>query len=264
MMNYVLKTVVVALALLWPAGAFAVEIKLGNEPPLAIDQMHILYQETFDSGADPSQAFWGLLDIGPKQNDPWNGVLAKGAYGLTHSGKAGAVRYYYRSSLDDGTPLSECAVSVEVGGTFDQEISGAGLLYEFDPTNNYYFGFVIGKDSTYAVYQRNQDGMRRVVSGQSPAVRPNQINRLTLVPQSNIINFYINNKHVAKVGSGTSPKGAAGILAISSGFFMFDNFALYAAKPSATQPAAPAAQPKEKTIEQQPQAAASQPMKKVE
>jgi hypothetical protein len=238
---------------------FAVEIKLGNEPPLAIDQMRILYEETFDKGDDSAQPFWGLLDIGQKQNDPWVGVLAKGAYGLTNTGKPGAVRYYYRNNLDDGTKLSECAVSVEVGGTFNEEISGAGLIYELDATNKYYFGFLIGRGRTYAVYQRSQDGMRRVVSGESPAVRPNQSNRLTLVPHANIINFYINGKHVAKVGSGTPLQGAAGIMAISSGFFMFDNFTLYAVSPSGAQPPEPAAQYQEKNnIEQQ------QPMEKEE
>lgn len=255
--NYILKTALVALMLLWPVGAFGVEIKLGNEPPLAIEQMRILYQEAFDTDTDPSQAFWGVLGIGQKQNDPWAGVLAKGAYGLTNTGKAGAVRYYYHNSLNDGPTLSECAVSVEVAGTFNEEISGAGLIFELDPTNKYYFGFIIGRDHTYAVYQRNEEGMRRVVSGESPAVRAHQSNRLTLVPQANIINFYINGQHVAKVGSGTPPHGAAGIMAISSGFFLFDNFTLYEARPVAAQSATavPVEQPEEKTIEQKPKQA---------
>ena len=265
MKNYILKTALAALMLLWPVGAFGVEIRLGNEPPLAIDQMRILYQETFDTDIDPSQTFWGVLDIGQKQNDPWAGVLAKGAYGLTNTGKAGAVRYYYHNSLDDGTTLSECAVSVEVAGTFNEEISGAGLIYEFDPTNKYYFGFVIGRGQTYAVYQRNKEGMRRVVSGESPTVRPHQSNRLTLVPQANIINFYINGQHVAKVGSGTPPRGAAGIMAISSGFFLFDNFALYEAKSPAARStsAVPTEQSKENTVEQKPKQVDQQSVKEV-
>jgi hypothetical protein len=42
-----------------------------------------------------------------------------------------------------------------------------------------------------------------------------------------ILNFYINGTPIAKIEDKSAPTGAAGLIAISAGRFVFDNFTLY-------------------------------------
>jgi hypothetical protein len=82
------------------------------------------------------------------------------------------------------------------------------------------------------------------VDGTSEAVQLQQANRLTIVPDASGIHFYINGTPIAALKD-EAASGGAGILAISSGMFLFDNFTLY--KPSGQNPlpSTPAPSPQE-------------------
>lgn len=225
------KIVVVLLSLAFAGPAAAVNIHLGGGQKLDLSGFEIAHQETFESNRSPGTIFWGVLDVGQKADDPWTGMLTKDAYVLTHTGKPGAVRYYFRQRLDDASDytLSEAAISVDVSGTMNGDISGAGLICGYNPKTKHYLAFVKGAGRSYAIYQRNAQGMRRIMAGTSNAVKPRQPNQLAIVPKGSGIIFYINGTQVAAIKDETA-SGGAGILAISSGMFLFDNFTLY--KPS--------------------------------
>lgn len=220
---------VLVLTLVWAAPALAVNIKVGGGQTLDLSHFEVVHQETFETGQSPENIFWGVLGVGQKPNDPWTGMLTKGAYVLTHTGKPGAVRYYFRQRLDEASnnTLSEAAISVDVSGTMNGDISGAGLIYGYNPQTKHYLAFIKGAGRSYAIYKRNAEGMRRIMGGTSNAARPGQNNQLAIVPKGSNINFYINGTHVAEIKGEKAISGGAGILAISSGMFLFDNFTLY-------------------------------------
>ena len=101
---------------------------------------------------------------------------------------------------------------------------------------------MIGKGNSYAIYRKNQDGLRKILGGKSTAIHPAPPDQLAITPQGDTINFYINGTHIAKIKNESPPAGAAGIIAISAGRFVFDNFTLYetphAGQGPARQPAA--------------------------
>jgi hypothetical protein len=229
---------VFTLCLIWTAAALGENIQLGGGPALDLSRMTIVHQETFAAGQSPDTVFWGLLDIGQKENDPWTGLLANGAYVLMHKGRPGAVRYYFKHRMDQPAKetLTEYALSVDVAGKFDAEPSGAGLIYAYDPRTKHYLGFVKEAASAYAIYRRNEQGLRKIVKGKSNAVKSDQANRLTIVPQGPDINFYINGTHVATLKGHATITGGAGLLAISPGMFAFDNFTLYRPRPPSAVP----------------------------
>jgi hypothetical protein len=218
-----------ALSLALATAGYGENIKMGGGHPLDLSSLTVVHQETFETGQSPDTVFWGVLDVGQKENDPWTGVLAKGAYALAHKGRPGAVRYYFRHHLDQPAedPLSQYALSVDVAGKFDGKLSSAGLLYNYDPQTKSYLAFVKGDGCAYAIYRRGEQGLRRIVGGTSEAVKPGQANRLVIVPQGADINFYINNTQVATLKEEATLTGGAGLLAISPGMFAFDNFTLY-------------------------------------
>ena len=227
--NWLLKIVCFSLTFAWAATAAGLDMQIGGDQPLDLSSLTVAHRETFDPGMDPGKIFWGVLDLGKKENDPWTGLLGKRGYELIHTGRPGAVRYYFRQRLDaqhDST-LSEQALSVEVSGQFDGEIAGAGLLYAFDPETKQYLAFVKGKGNAYAIYQKNQDGLRKIFGGKSTAIHPAPPDQLAIAPRGNTINFYINGTHIATIKDKSTPTGAAGLIAISAGRFVFDNFTLY-------------------------------------
>ncbi len=219
------------LSLLRGSIASALDIEIGGGPPLDLSRATLVYEETFDAGQPPDKLFWGVLDVGEKTNDSWRGSLAHGLYTLENTTDPGSVRYYYRQRLNvpmsTGVPLSQNTVCVEVSGEFGAPPAGGGLLFGFNPKSNAYFAFVRGANSSYAVYRRSKEGLRRVVAGKSDASHPHQADQLAIAPQQTTLRFYINGTQVAKIKSDAALGTGAGILAISPGTYHFDNFKLY-------------------------------------
>lgn len=219
---------ILALNLVWITSAMAVDITIGGGPTLDLSTYHVLSRESFEPGQSAENTFLGKLDVGSKAGDPWTGMMAKGAYALTHTGQTGSVRYYFRAQLDQGGhALTEFPISVEVSGNMTGQLSAAGLLYGYNPRNKHYLAFVVGNQGAYTIYKRDAEGLNRYTSGTSKAVRTDQPNQLAIVPNRSKVDFYINGTHVTAIRDETITGGGGGILAISSGMFLFDNFTVY-------------------------------------
>ncbi len=225
----------------------AINIQMGGAPDLNPADHKILHQETFDSAKPKETIFWGVLGVGDDTRPPWSGELSKDCYTLTNNKKVDAVRYYFRERIDQNSKtLSEYGISVEIEGTTGEKIAGAGLIYGYNADTKNYLAFIKGAGNSYAIYQKDKDGLRRVMGGNSEAIRPHQANKISIIPSGNIINFYINSKHFAAIKQETAPIGAAGILAISSGMFLFDNFTVLS-------PAAPTSETEIKAVAEKTQ-----------
>lgn len=228
---------ILVFQLIWAPTALCVDIQIGGGAKLDLSRFQVLHQETFDS-ASPEKAFWGRLGIGSKPNDAWTGALTGGVYVLANDRKPEAVRYYFRQNLEEGNPrtLSEYPVSVEISGKMTGQVSAAGLLYGYNPQTKHYIAFVKGSGSSYAIYKKDENGLKKVTGGTSNAVRVDQVNQLAIVPETSKINFYINSTYVASINDASANSGGSGLVAISSGMFNFDNFTIYNASSSTPVP----------------------------
>ncbi len=86
------------------------------------------------------------------------------------------------TTIDDlQKSLSEGAVSVDVNIEKDTQNSAAGLIYQINSDTNNYYAFVLSKPNTYAIYQRTQEGLKKMVGGTAKEIYPNRNNKLTII-----------------------------------------------------------------------------------
>lgn len=184
------------------------------------------YVERFDPGTPPHDVMGGIL--GFARDGAWHGSLEDGAYVLENTGDAGAIRYFWFGGIPGrpDQPPAELPVSVDVGGTFEGEISGAGLIFRYDPERRFYYGFALLNDNRYGFFQRGEDGVRMRLSGPSEAIRAGGDNRLRIVPEGDAMNLFINGERIGVFGNDAVQGPGVGIVAIGVGRFRFDDFVI--------------------------------------
>lgn len=164
----------------------------------------------------------------------WTCELGQGWYGMGNTGRQGAVRYYHINAIKGETSqtLANAIVSVRVGGEFGAPVSGAGLIYRYDPNAGTYWALVVNGGGTYAVYKRGATGLGRVMGGSHSAIRKDGPNLLSIVPGlGGEVAFAINGQQMGSVSSGEITGHGAGVLAISPGRFRFQDFKLVTTTP---------------------------------
>jgi hypothetical protein len=159
----------------------------------------------------------------------WVFRQGQGFFEMANPGEPGKVQFFHVSSVQ-GEPsraLRDSVVTVQVGGDFPQALSGAGLIYRYDPAAHTYWAFVVGGRGNYAVYKRGAGGLRRVMGGTHPAIKTGQPNLLFIGPAAGgQVIFAVNGQKVATLSSSDITGSAVGILAISPGRFRFQRFRL--------------------------------------
>jgi hypothetical protein len=185
------------------------------------------FLETFDH---PTSEFASYLLLG--HEDPWTGELKDGSYQLSNSTNEGVAKYIYTTTLAGvAAPLSSQTVSVDVAGTFtNPSYSQAGLLFYFDPETQFYYAFVVKADAV-ALVLRDEGGFQELASTTTEALEGGGVNRLSVVPGAKGVRLLINGSEVMSLDSPSLEPGGVGILAASTGTFLFDNFSVETAKP---------------------------------
>jgi hypothetical protein len=183
--------------------------------------------ETFDN---LTSEFASYLLVG--QEEAWKGELKDGSYLLSNSSNEDIVKYFYTTTLAGvASPLSSQTVSVDVAGTFtNPTYSQAGLLFYFNPETQFYYAFVVKAD-TVALVLRDANGFQELASTTTDALKVDQVNRLSIVPEANKVRLLVNGAEVMSFDSPSLEPGGVGILAGSTGAFQFDNFSVEMAKP---------------------------------
>lgn len=184
------------------------------------------YVERFDPNTPPQEVMGGVLSVG--RDGAWHGSLEDGGYVLENEGDAGAIRYFWLGDIPGppDQPPAALAVSVDVDGAFEGEISGAGLIFRFDPERRFYYGFVLLNGGRYGFFQRDQDGVQMRLSGTSEAIEAGGENRLTIVPEGDTMNLFVNGERIGAFGNDAVQGPGVGIVAIGIGRFHFDDFAI--------------------------------------
>lgn len=157
----------------------------------------------------------------------WTGSIAGGAYVLDNPNDAAAVKYGYVTQLPGlGSAPSSAAVSVDVSAEFGSALSGAGLLYMFDPQRRTYWAFVLQRDGRHALFKRDSKGLQLVLAGRSATTRQDGVNRLTVQPAHGGVQLLVNGEPVGKASSPEISGSGVGLVAMGTGRFRFDDFSV--------------------------------------
>ncbi|HYD69443.1 hypothetical protein [Azospirillum sp.] len=168
------------------------------------------------------EALRGLLFLGPRDSQGWEGKGEGDAYLLSNTDRGGLIRYVY--TLGKSSEAAEAQVTVSVDG---KAPGAAGLLYGFDPQRRTYCALMLNADGTLGLYQRGSDSFQRLVSAQGAALRPGA-NILRIRVERNRLDAFVNGQGVATLASTTVCAGKGdtgiGIIAVSPGRFRFSDF----------------------------------------
>ncbi|HHO54909.1 MAG TPA: hypothetical protein ENK21_00815 [Trueperaceae bacterium] len=200
-------------------------IEMATSEDLKNDSLKAIYHEDFAEDKSISEVLFGALSEG--EDGAWQNKLINGKYRMSNSTDETAVRYFWLGNIPNITKsLAGKAVSVTVSGDFADNLSAAGLIYRFDSDTKNYFAFTIENGTNYAFYVRDDNGLRRPIVGQSLYIQPDT-NVLTVVPNGEKMELFINNHSVGGLSSAEIKGTAVGIFAAGIGEFLFDDFAVY-------------------------------------
>jgi hypothetical protein len=177
--------------------------------------------ETFDPGKPAAAVLGGLASTGT--DGPWAMSLADGAYTWRNTADAQAVKYI----RIDGTPgdkngLGNASVAVDVAIGDGGGLSGAGIVYRFDPKGRTYLLFTLLGDGQYGAFVRGSSGFKKLASGSVPGVRTGA-NRLVVRTVDERVEFLVNDERVVGLGIEGAMGRSVGIAALGKGTFTFDN-----------------------------------------
>lgn len=185
------------------------------------------YRETFDSrDSTPDTALQGTMPVG--EDGEWSAHMEGDFYLLENRGSPTAVRYFYVLPTNSTWSDPGDIVRVSIGGMFvgGEYHSGAGLLLGFDPVTRNYDAFVLQDSLEYAIYRRDSDGLRAVLSGTSDAIRAAGRNRIEVRFTGNTMHMFINQTEVGSLSRAPGHGEGIGVIALGAGLFEFDDFEL--------------------------------------
>jgi hypothetical protein len=154
-----------------------------------------------------------------EERPPWVATTNPDTLVLENTGNPNAVRYYY---ADDRGAYGRRSITVLVETQGDANSHG-GILYGLNRDATSYYMFVLEGSGTIAVYLRNADGLRRVLSGRAVA----GVNELTIVETADQAEFFANGESffsslgLSNLGFG---EGRVGILGYGEGRYVFHDY----------------------------------------
>ncbi|MFC3227200.1 hypothetical protein ACFOGJ_08170 [Marinibaculum pumilum] len=189
------------------------------------------------------------LPLGPTAQGVWTGAVDRDAAGrgrflLNNDTNETSIYYGYR--LDEADAADDLSVEVSLPRSGVTQLSGAGLLFDFQPAGPNYCAFVLHPDGVAGIYARDRKGLHPLAQARAADFRAGHANRLTLRRSGDSLAAFVNGSKVLQLadlgpscpGPGaTGGKPAAGmpvgegregsgIIALSVGRFGFRDFHL--------------------------------------
>lgn len=176
--------------------------------------------ETFDFENTASKIFHSY------ESEVWKGVLENGVYKLINKMDEKAVKYHHLKINNQN--MSNFATTVEIqikDGVYPK--SSGGLMFCYDSESKNYYSFTIDNGKQYKLWLRTNSGYQPILSGRTNYIIPNEFNKIGFIKSYGIINIFINDKYLRRVKEDSIKEGDSGIIAISTGEFIFDNLSFY-------------------------------------
>lgn len=192
------------------------------------------------------------LPLGPTAEGVWTGTVDRDAAGrgrflLNNDSSETSIYYGYRLAAADAQHHLSVEVSLPRAGM--TQLSGAGLLFDFQPAGPNYCAFVLHPDGVAGIYARDGSGLHPLAQARAEGFRVGKGNRLTLQRTGGNLAAYVNGSQVLRLAdlgpscpggdiasSGDPAQGGrrgidpgqegSGIIALSVGRFGFRNFKL--------------------------------------
>lgn len=191
-------------------------------------QPGLLLRETFDAEArTPQQMLGGVLTIG--QDDAWTGEVGNGAYTLTNGSRAGSIRTFYMSRINDVLPGP---IEADVRVESEDPQAGAGVLAAHDPASLSYVLLLVGGEGNYAVVVSEQRSARVALSGTSSRIRRGQANLVRTERGPEGVSLFINGARLGSFGNPAMTGTGVGIGAFGRGRFSFEEVRIFAPRSS--------------------------------
>lgn len=217
---------------------------IGPRPTFAatpgdLPTFRVRYFEGFDLDDDDPVAgprYSTIWTIGA--DGPWRGSIRGGVYRLSNTTDTAAVRYgYIGLSKGDGPrdDLSNARASVEVaiGEQHIGPFTAAGLLFRFDRSRRFYTGLVLschasGGDSRsqLQLVRRDAQGLGLTPLGGPQGMDASKRFRLAIVGRGEFLDLSVDDQPFRSIPAPGDMRGDPGLLAIGTGEFEFDNFAI--------------------------------------
>jgi hypothetical protein len=210
-----------------------------RSPGEAPEAFRVRYFEAFDLDDDDPVAaprYANIWTIG--EEGPWYGSIRNGVYRLANRRDANAVRYGYVGLGTADGPLDDlsdtrASVDVRVGERDSCPFTSAGLVFRFDRLRRFYTGLVFtrqvrGRDSRGQLQfvTRTERGFGLTPLGSPPGLDPAATVTLAIVGRGDTLNLFVNDQLFRTLQAPAGLRGDPGLLALGTGQFEFDNFAI--------------------------------------
>ena len=183
----------------------------------------VIYAETFDPAT--------VLDIWKpgESRPPWTEQLAKGRYCLSNTTSESAANYVHVTV--DNFDLREAPVSVKVTATGSgaAPFAGGGLMYRFDDATRTYYALLLSSTGQVRLWRRGRAGASKLYGADAPPVKPGHAVTLGMSARGDRLFLFVNEALIAAVEDAELRGGRAGVVAMSTGSYCFDDFVVRSA-----------------------------------
>lgn len=200
-----------------------------------VDQFRRIYYEGFSAPPDPAELqakFEGIWLVGKKSD--WEGRIENGVHTLcnvtgdTTASFTNRLRYYASESDNTPAPLGDSKVTVKVRTEPPHTThSGAGLRFRSVEGKTDYYAFVLNPGNSVSLLHRAGNKLRILWSGEVSPSPQKAFRTLKIIGRETTLHLYVNNKLLHSAKKLDLLDGDPGIMAYSTGCFVFDDFAIY-------------------------------------
>jgi hypothetical protein len=161
----------------------------------------------------------------------WQGQVADGVYTLWNTAGTDAVlhsRIRYYEPEDHPVELGDCKVSVKVRVEPPNDgHSGGGLLFRMAGEEKHYYAFFLnaGNNVSFTITQSNK--LSFLWSQEISEINSSTFTTLQIIGSGQQLDLYVNNACVYTATNTVLCSGDPGVIALSIGKYIFDDFAIY-------------------------------------
>ena len=199
-----------------------------------VGQFRRIYYEGFSALADPAKVqaeFQSIWLVGKKSD--WEGRIENGVHTLcnvtgdTTASFTNRLRYYASKSDNTPTPLGDSKVTVKVRTEPPHTThSGAGLRFRSVEGKTDYYAFVLNPGNSVSLLHRAGSSLRILWSGEVHPSPEKGFRTLKIIGQGTALHLYVNDELLYSAKKLDLLDGNPGIMAYSTGCFVFDDFAI--------------------------------------
>lgn len=164
----------------------------------------------------------------PYADGRWTASFEDGCFCLENVTAPEAVKYHWINW--NHTDMTHTPVSVEVMISPHERqtsLSSAGLMLCFREPQKHYLAFVVQPPNRFLCLRRDEGGITTLAAGRSPEIQADQFTLLGAIRQNDLLQLFANEQLLATLPLSSQDHGEVGIIALSTGKYLFDNLTLY-------------------------------------